>query len=165
MKRLNLIVIAILIFFVSACATIDTSYGPEFSQWGTTDKVRFVKISFINNNAFAPSNATSVLMECRRLPDSISDVMNKEEIKSLKDSECRVADVGNHDAGAGIFPGFGSAIVNSAAIMGGSYLIGKGLRDSGDSGDSINIDNTSDSNNFSGSSSDYWDSLHGHPHD
>ena len=150
MKYLNILIVTIT-FLVSACASTETSFGPEFFSWGSPDKVRYVKISLTNSNSFAPSNTTTIILECRRLPKEIGDVMNDEDIESLKDSECRLAQPVSHDASVGIFPGFGSAVVNSAAVVGGAYFIGKGLEGSGDT---TSLNNASESGSSSDSSSE-----------
>lgn len=114
-------------FFLSACSSTTITSSPEFLSWGVYDKTKFVKISLTNSSAFAPSSVSTILMECRRLPKD-----SENDIASLKDSECRLAQSIKHDVNVGIFPSFGSAVVNSAAMVGGAYFIGKGLDGNGD---------------------------------
>lgn len=142
-KSFMKILMLMLAFLASACASTGVSFSPEFFSWGSSDKVRYVKISLTNSNSFSPSNTTTILLVCRRLHKDISDMMSNEGINSLKGSECRPARAGRHDASTGIFPGFGSAVVNSAAVFGGAYFIGKGLKGSGDT---TNLNNASESN-------------------
>jgi len=139
-----------ILLIISACASTGASFSPEFVSWGSTNKVRFVKITFTNSHSFAPSNTTTVLLVCRELPKELNGVIGDDATASLKNSECRPAQIGSHDASVGIFHGFGSALVESAAVAGGAYFIGKGLKGSGDTNstnitdttDAISIDNT-----------------------
>jgi len=147
-------------FLVSACASTETSFGPEFSRWGSLDKVRFVKITFTSSNSFAPSNTTTILLECRRLHKELSGVMSEQDIESLKGSECRPARMGRHDVSVGIFPGFGSAVVNSAAIVGGAYFIGKGLEGSGDSTNLNNASNSDSSSSIKNDNDNTFNSIY-----
>ena len=71
------------------------------------------------------------MLECHYILDSLS-LEGKTDEEILNDSQCWPADVGNHDAGAGILPGVGSSVIQSAGIVGSAYLLGRGLAKSGD---------------------------------
>jgi len=116
---------------LGACASTGASLGPSFTERKTGERRQYVKVTFVNNHAFAPSTTTTIMLECSYLRDHLN-LEEKTDEEILNDSQCWPADVGNHDAGVGILPGVGSSIVQSAGIVGSAYLIGKGLGDSGD---------------------------------
>lgn len=131
MKKSTLFYLSLASILLGACASTGTNLGAPFGEWETGERRQYVKVTFVNNHAFSPSTTTTMMLECRYLRGTLS-LEGKTDEEILNDSRCRPADVGNHDVGAGILPGFGGAMIQSAGIVGSAYLIGKGLADSGD---------------------------------
>jgi len=131
MKIRTLFYVSLVSILFGACASVGANLGPSFTEWDTGEHRQYVKVTFVNNHAFSPSTTTTMMLECRYLQETLS-LEGKTDEEILNDSRCRPADVGNHDAGAGVVSGFGSAVVQSAGIVGSAYLIGKGLANSGD---------------------------------
>ena len=131
MKKSTLFYLSLVSILFGACASVGTNMGPSFTEWDTGEHRQYVKVTFVNNHAFAPSTTTTMILECRYLRGTLS-LQGKTGEEILRDSQCRPADVGNQAVGAGILPGFGSSIVQSAGIVGSAYLLGKGIAKSGD---------------------------------
>jgi hypothetical protein len=131
MKHPTLFCFLLVTILLGACASTGTNLGPSFTEWDTGEHRQYVKVTFVNTHAFSPSTTTTMMLECRYLRGTLS-LEGKTDEEILNDSQCRPAAVGNHDVGAGVVPGFGSAMVQSAAIVGSAYLLGEGLAQSGD---------------------------------
>jgi len=152
MKANTLFYLSLASILFGACASVGANLGPSFTEWDTGEHRQYVKVTFTNNHAFAPSTTTTMMLECRYLRGTLS-LQEKSDEEILNDSRCRPADVGNHDAGSGVVSGFGSAIIQSAGIVGSAYLIGKGLAKSGDTNTTEN--NLNSENNLT---DDSWTS-------
>jgi len=154
MKVHTLFYLSLIIILFGACASVGTSLGPSYGDWNKDEHRQYVKVTFTNTHAFSPSTTTTMMLECRDLR-GILGRHNKSDEEILRDSQCRPADVGRHDVGAGVVAGFGSAVVQSAGIVGSAYLIGEGLKKSGDTYSTENNLTDSSENNLT---DDSWTS-------
>jgi len=130
--------VLLLSILLVSCASVGIQMGPSYKDWDTGEKTRDFKLSFVNNHAFAPSTTNTLMKKCKNGEESTG--MSEEEILAV--SFCRPMDEGRHDVGAGILPGFGSAVIESSAIVGAAYFIGKGIGKSGDRITNTRTDNS-----------------------
>jgi len=137
MKINTLFYVLLVSILLGSCASVGANLGPSFTEWDTGEHRQYVKVTFTNNHAFAPSTTTTMMLECRYLRGTLGR-SSKSDLEILQDSQCRPADVGNQGVGAGIVPSFGSSVVQSAGIVGSAYLLGKGIAKSGDNSSTEN---------------------------
>lgn len=136
MKTKTLFLIALI--FTVGCASVKVQTTPTFEDWETGKITNFTTITLTDTNAFSPSTAVKIVLQCE-------PAENENERP-----RCRPSNVGRQDTVPGVISGFGSVVVNSAAIVGGAYFVGKGLGNSGD-----NVSNkTTNSNESTNSSED-----------
>jgi len=131
MKKTVLFYLLIVTILLGACSSVGVKLGPSFTEWDTGEHRQYVKVTFVNTHTFSPSTTTTMMLECRDLR-GIRGLEGKTAEEVLSKLQCRPSDVGNHDAGVGVFAGFGNAIVQSLTIVGSSALISEALRQSGD---------------------------------
>ena len=139
MKTIILIVIAL---FSTGCATSSLQTGPPYKDWETGKKKFDAKIVLADTGFFTPSTADSLILECvPPEPFIATDVdtgkrhvtpndLEGEEL--LEVSRCQLQTVIAHDTQTGAAASFVAPVLNSAAMVGGAYFIGKGIGDSGD---------------------------------
>lgn len=110
----------IALLFTWGCSTISTQTTETFMHLDSGKATNYKTMTLTDVNAFAPTTTVKFVLHCE--PTGHDNDMPR----------CRPSDVGSKDTTAGVVTGFGSALVNSAAIVGGSYFIGKGIGNSGD---------------------------------
>ena len=118
-KMRNLILIALI--FTVGCATSSVQHTASFTHAETGKETNFTTMTLTEVNAFAPTTAVKFVLEC--------EVSEKKELSKTR---CVPSNVGRQDSAPGIVVGFGSTVINSAAIVGGAHLMGKGISESGD---------------------------------
>ena len=114
------IIVIVLGFFMGGCASVMEQTTPTFHDLDTGKATNFRTMTLIEVNAFAPTPTVQIVLKC------------EPKVSETALPRCRPSDVGQHNATPGVVTGFGSAVINSAAVVGGAHLIGKGLSESGD---------------------------------
>jgi len=146
MKSRKLFLIALL--FSWGCSGVGVQKTPTFYHLDSGKATNYQTITVTDVNAFAPTTTVKFVLHCE--PDGSETEMPR----------CRPSDVGSKDSTPGVITGLGSSVINSAAIVGSGYLIGKGLADSGDvSGDIIGSADVTNDNSVDSSvdNSEDWE--------
>ena len=123
------IIVIVLGFFLGGCASVMEQTTPTFYDLDTGKATNFRTMTLTEVNAFAPTTTVQIVLKC------------EPKVSETAMPRCRPSDVGQHNATPGVVTGFGSAVINSAAVVGGAHLIGKGISESGDK-----IDNSEEQN-------------------
>ena len=118
MKKLIILVVLVVI---GGCASTTVQKTPSFLNGDTGKETNFTTMTLTEVNAFAPTTSVKFVLQCE---------VNGE--KDLSKTRCVPSNAGRQDSAPGVVSGFGGAVINSAAIVGGAYLMGKGIAKSGD---------------------------------
>jgi hypothetical protein len=127
MKTVKAVTMLLIILFLTACASVSTNFGPKYLNKDTGKPQQNVNVEFTSTNAVAPSTTDNVMLEC----EPPAGVESMEKMEGLEKSLCSTMS-GNHDAGPGVLPSIGSAVVQSGGFAYGMHEMGKGLKGSGD---------------------------------
>ena len=119
------ILFLIALFVAVGCSTVAVQTTPTFFHLDTGKETNFRTMTIIDVNAFAPTTSVKIVLQCE--PTGNETDMPR----------CRPADVGSTDSTPGVITGLGGSVINSAAIVGSGFLIGKGL---GESGDNVDVE-------------------------
>jgi len=135
------ILFLIALLFSWGCSTIGVQTTPTFMHLDTGKATNFRTLTMTDVNAFAPTTSTKIVLQCE--PDASETEMPR----------CRPANVGSTDSTPGVITGLGGSVINSAAIVGSGYLIGKGI---GESADDVNVVGAAEYN-LNGDNNDFYD--------